>query len=372
MWSKRADTIVHERSPFNAEPSRSALAQNAITSIDTFYSRNHGPIPDIDPHAWRLTVGGLLDEELILALDDLKSRFDAVDVVATLQCAGNRREGLIDVRDIPREDPWGPCATSNARWRGARLADILTAAGVQRTPGLHVAFEAPDISELAAPVQPYGSSIPLSKALSEEVLLAWEMNGEELPRIHGRPVRVVVPGYIGARSVKWVTRITVRSAPSDNYFQSVAYRVLPPEFDPDTAGPGDGISLSSVALNCAILVPDDGAAVPVGPLTINGYAFAGDDRGVARVDVSVDDGHDWLQADLEPEHSPWSWSRWSITVHAAPGPLNVVARAWDTTGALQPESAAALWNPKGYVNNSWANVHLTVGAPTQSDDSAEH
>ena len=362
MWDKRKDTIVHEQSPFNAEPSPAALAENVITSVDTFYSRNHGPVPDIAAEQWRLTVDGLVGEQLSLTLSELKSRFTAIEVVATLQCAGNRREGLIAVRDIPGEDPWGPCATSNAQWRGARLGDVLAAAGVDRTQGRHVAFSAPDVSELASPAQPYGSSIPLSKAMAEEVLLAWEMNGEPLPRIHGGPVRVVVPGYIGARSVKWVTGITVQSNPSENYFQSVAYRVLPPEFDPDAAGPGEGISLSSVALNCAILVPDDGAEVPVGPLEIGGYAFAGDDRGVARVDVSIDDGDRWCQADLEPEEGRWSWRRWSITIDAAPGPLNVVARAWDTTGALQPESAAALWNPKGYVNNSWAEVHLSVSA----------
>lgn len=362
MWDKRSDTIVHERSPFNAEPSRSALAEHAITGFDTFYSRNHGPVPDIPAEAWRLTIDGLVDEYLNLSLDELKGNFGAHEVVATLQCAGNRREGLIDVRDIPGEDPWGPCATSNALWHGARLADVLAAAGVDPTDGLHVAFVAPDVSELASPVQSYGSSIPLSKAMSEEVLLAWEMNGEALPRIHGGPVRVVVPGYIGARSVKWVTGITVQSTPSANYFQSVAYRVLPPEFDPDTAGPGDGISLSSVALNCAILAPDDRAEVHAGPLTVSGYAFAGDDRGVARVDVSVDAGGSWVQADLEPEQSRWSWRRWSLLVNATPGSLRVVARAWDTTGALQPESAAALWNPKGYVNNSWAAVHLTVNA----------
>ncbi len=362
MWSKREDTIVHERSPFNAEPSRSALAENSITSVDTFYSRNHGPVPDIRADQWRLTVDGSVQEQLSLSLSELRSRFTAYEVVATLQCAGNRRDGLIEVRDIPGEDPWGPCATSNAQWRGARLADVLAAAGVDRTEGTHVAFSAPDVSELASPVQPYGSSIPVSKAMSEEVLLAWEMNGEPLPRIHGGPVRVLVPGYVGARSVKWVTGITVQSGPSENYFQSVAYRVLPPEFDPDTAGPGDGISLSSVALNCAILVPDDGADVAGGSLGISGYAFAGDDRGVARVDVSVDDGHSWGQADLEPEQTRWSWRRWSITVNATPGPLKVIARAWDTTGALQPESAAALWNPKGYVNNSWAVVHLGVSA----------
>ena len=222
------------------------------------------------------------------------------------------------------------------------------------------------MSELASPTQPYGGSIPLSKAMSEEVLLAWQMNGEPLPRIHGGPVRLLVPGYIGARSVKWVTAIAVQDVPSDNYFQAKSYKILPPGTDPDTIGPDDGISLSSVALTCDILSPDDGARVAPGPLAIRGYAFAGGDRGIARVDVSLDGGHTWRQAQLQPAVSRWAWQHWSVTVDVAPGPLQVTARAWDTIGATQPESAAALWNPKGYANNSWGRVQLDVTAPAKS------
>ena len=359
-WDKRADTIVHGESPYNAEPTPAALGAAAVTPTESFYSRNHGPIPDVAADRWRLRVDGRVTSPLDLGFDELTSRFDPHEVTATLQCAGNRRAGLLEVREIAGEDPWGPGATSTATWRGARLAEVLRAAGVEPGDGLHVAFSAPDESELASPTQPYGSSVPLSKALSEEVLLAWEMNGAPLPRVHGGPVRVVVPGYIGARSVKWVDGITVQDRPSDNYFQATAYRILPPDADPDAAGPGDGISLSSVALNCAILVPDDGASLAAGALTVRGYALAGDDRGVARVDVSLDGGESWRQADLDPELGPWAWRFWSLSADIRPGPLWILARAWDTTGALQPESAAALWNPKGYANNSWARVEARV------------
>ena len=196
--------------------------------------------------------------------------------------------------------------------------------------------------------------------MADEVLLAWQMNGEPLPPIHGGPVRLVVPGYIGARSVKWVTAVTVQDEPSDNYFQTKSYKILPPDTDPADAGPNDGIALVIVALNCDILCPDDGAQVTAGPLTIRGYAFAGDDRGVARVDVSVDGGRTWRQAKLEPVFSRWAWQHWALTADVSPGPLRVTARAWDTIGATQPESPAALWNPKGYANNSWAHVQLQL------------
>ena len=121
-----------------------------------------------------------------------------------------------------------------------RLSDILQAASIHRDDGLHVAFDAPDVAQEARPVQSFGGSIPLRKAMSEEVLLAWQMNGQPLPRAHGGPVRVVVPGYIGARSVKWVTAITVQPVPSQNYFQALDYRILPPEADPNTVGTGRG------------------------------------------------------------------------------------------------------------------------------------
>jgi sulfite oxidase len=360
MWDKRPDMTVRDELPFNAEPPATVLAGSEITALDAFYCRNHGPFPDIVPAQWRLTIGGMVDKPFTLTYDKLTTGFTAHSVVATLACAGNRRAELVEVRPIPGKDPWAHGAISTAQWRGARLADVLDAAGVHQDDGLHVAFNAPDVAQEATPVQSYGSSIPLSKAMSEEVLLAWQMNSGPLPRVHGGPVRVVVPGYIGARSVKWVTALSVQPHPSQNYFQALDYRILPPEADPDTAAPGEGISLSSLPLNCDILAPTDDAEICAGPLTITGWALAGDGRGIARVDVSLDEGRSWRQADLEPVTSQWAWRRWSLTVEAQPGPLTVTARAWDDTGVTQPESPASLWNPRGYGNNAWARVNVSV------------
>jgi sulfite oxidase len=360
MWGKRCDMTVRAGVPFNAEPPASVLAASAITGLDAFYCRNHGTIPDIAPERWRLTVDGLVDLPLRLTYGQLTGDFTAYSVVATLECAGNRRAELLDVRPIPGKEPWAHGAISTAEWRGARLADVLTAAGVDEREGLHVAFGAPDVAPEAVPVQSYGSSIPLSKAMSDEVLLAWEMNSEPLPRVHGGPVRVVVPGYVGARSVKWITAITVQSVPSQNYFQARDYRILPPDVDPDTAAPGQGIPLSSLPLNCDILVPDEGDEIPAGALTVRGWALAGDGRGIGRVDVSLDDGRTWRQAHLEAARSPWAWWPWSLTVETAPGPVSLLARAWDDTGVTQPESPAQVWNPRGYANNAWAHVNVLV------------
>ena len=359
MWGKREDMIVHETDPYNAEPLRAALAGRMLTPVEAFYSRNHGPIPAIDPQAWRLTVGGLVARPLELSLEDLKSRYGVRTLTATLQCAGNRRAGLIQVRDIPGEDPWGPGATSTAEWTGVSLAAVLESAGVQAGAS-HVAFTAPDVSQVADPPQPFGGSIGLDKALAAEVMLAWAMNRQPLPAAHGAPVRVVVPGYIGARSVKWVERLTVQDRPSDNYFQATAYRLLPADADPAAAGPGDGLSLGAVAVNADILRPDGRGILPAGPTEVTGYAYAGDDRGIARVDVSADGGRSWRQAGLDGQAGPWAWRHWRAVIDLPAGESEITARAWDTAAALQPESPEHLWNPNGYANNSWARLRVTA------------
>jgi len=169
-----------------------------------------------------------------------------------------------------------------------------------------------------------------------------------------------VPGSIGARSVKWVERITLADHPSDNYFQATAYRLLPAEADPAVAGPGDGLSLGAVAVNADILRPVDGAVLAAGAAEVTGYAFAGDDRGIARVDVSTDGARSWCQADLGEDPGPWAWRQWRAVIDIPAGPTEIIARAWDTSAAAQPESPVYLWNPKGYVNNSWARIQVTA------------
>ena len=280
------DLLVHEREPLNLETPRAVLGAASLTPADAFFVRDHGPVPDAGPD-WRLEVGGLVDAPLSLGLDELRDgRFARQEVTATLQCAGNRRAALLAVADIPGEAPWGPGATGTAVWGGVALADVLRAAGPQAPAG-HVAAVGADRAPEARPPQPFGASVPLRKALGDEVLLAWEMNGAPLPAAHGAPLRLVVPGWIGARSVKWLRRIVLRDRPFDGWFQDVAYRLLAPGQEP---GPGVGIALGEVALNADVLVPADGATVGPGPFEVRGYAHAGGDRTVARVDVSADGG----------------------------------------------------------------------------------
>ena len=170
------------------------------------------------------------------------------------------------------------------------------------------------------------------------------MNGEPLPPVHGAPLRVVVPGYIGARSVKWLERIEVRSRPWEGYFQHVAYRLLPED---GTPGPGAGMPLGLVALNADVLSPADGETVAAGPVEVRGYAFAGGERHVARVDVSLDGGASWSQAELLEDLGPWAWRHWRITVDLAPGEHEIVVRAWDSSAATQPEEGGGAVEPEG-------------------------
>ncbi len=344
--------IVHEQDPYNAEPESAALGEAALTPAGVFYVRSHGPVPKLDPADFRLRVGGLCERELELTLDDLRSGLlRRHEVVATLQCAGNRRAGLMAVRDIPGEAPWGAGATGTAAWGGVRLADVLAAA-LPRAEAAHVGFEGADRSEEADPPQLYGGSVPLEKARRGEVLLAFEMNGEPLPAAHGGPLRVVVPGYVGARSVKWLERIELRTAPWDGFFQDVVYRMLPPDGE---AAPGAGFPLGVLALNSDVLAPAHGATVPAGAVELRGYAFAGGERHVARVDVCVGGG-DWRQAELLEDLGRWAWRLWRLRVELPAGDHEVVARAWDSSAATQPEDPAGLWNPKGYCNNAQARI----------------
>jgi len=357
-YGKRADLIVHEREPFNAETSLAALAEGPVTATDAFYVRGHGAVPEVDPATWRLEVRGLVERELDLSLVTLREAFREREVTATLQCAGNRRAGLIAIRDIPGEAPWGPGATGTATWSGVALADVLALAG-PLDDAAHVGFEGADVSPEASPVQRFGGSVPLDKARRREVLLAWAMNGDPLPPVHGAPLRVVVPGYIGARSVKWLRSIEVRATPWEGYFQHVVYRLLPED---GTPGPGAGMPLGLAALNADVLSPANGATVAAGPVEVRGYAFAGGERYVARVDVSIDDAASWSQAELLDDLGPWAWRHWRTVVDLAPGEHEILVRAWDSSAATQPEDEAALWNPKGYVNNARPRIRVRAVA----------
>ena len=352
--------IVHSVQPYNAEPTPARLRENFWTGQEDFYVRCHGDVPMVDADAHRLAVTGRVATALTLSLHDLRRRFHERTVAAVMQCAGNRRADLRQVAAVTG-DPWGPGAIGNARWTGFALADVLRAAGAEDGPDLHVAFTALDEYEAGGERFRYGASIPMAKALAPDVLLATAMNGRTLAPEHGYPIRVVVPGYAGVRSPKWLAAVEVRDAPSTNPIQARDYKLLPPDIrSPDAIDWIRGETINEMPLNSAICEPAADAVLRPGPTRLRGWALASG-RPIRRVDVSIDGGASWRQADLEADPAaPASWTLWSLATDLSPGRHELVVRAWDGAGQTQPSRPDDVWNVKGYLSTAAHRVPVTV------------
>jgi hydroxyacylglutathione hydrolase len=357
---KHPGLVVWTEEPLNIETPLELLCELQVTPTELFFVRNHGPVPQVDPASYRLTIGGLVGEPLHLSMAELRERFEHTRQGATLTCAGNRRSELTAVAPIPGQVPWGPGATGNAIWGGVRLRDVLLAAGLDPSAG-HVAFTGLDRCEEEGERVEFGASIPLEKALGADVLLAYEMNGEPLPPAHGFPLRVVVPGYIGARSVKWLDSVTVQREPSTNYFEASTYRLYPSRVRTETSTREHGFPLREVPVTSAICRPLDGEILPGTTVRVRGYALTGGGRHIERVEVSLDRGETFVTAELLDSNGAGCWRLWQIDLDLGQGPCELVVRAWDSAASTQPESPAQIWNLKGYMNNAWHRVHFTMG-----------
>ncbi len=358
-FAKHPALVVRAESPFNAGPPLKLLHHTFVTPEELFFVRNHGTVPDVDPGRYRLNVTGMVKRSLSLSLDELREHYPKTALMATLQCAGNRRSEFTAIRPIPGEIPWDAGAVGTAVWSGAALRDVLSSAGVL-PEARHAAFLGLDEVEKEGKTFGFGGSIPLQKAMSEEVLLAYSMNDAPLPPLHGYPLRVVVPGYVGARSVKWLAQMTIQATPSTNHFQSHAYKIFPPQIRVEEADWAMGLTLGELPVNAVICQPADGESVPAGRLTVQGYALAGGGRRIDRVDLSADGGGTWMTAALLDESSPWTWRLWEAEPRVGPGPCHLVVRAWDSAAQTQPEDVGKIWNFKGYMNNAWHRVDVNV------------
>jgi len=359
LHRKHPDLRVLDEALFNAGPPPALLAESVVTPNELFFTRSHGTLPEIDPDAWRLGVGGLVAHSLTLSLNDLVSSHAHHTITTTLVCAGLRRDELLTVRPIPGELAWGLEPVSTGRFTGVRLRDVLIAAEVH-AEAAHVGLIGLDVVERKQRRFGFGGSIPLAKALHPEVLLAFEMNGEPLPPVHGGPVRLLVPGYVGARSVKWLGEIELRAEPSDNYFQAEAYRVQREANGVDARDVRAGAALAETPLNAAILSPEARSILAPGPLEVRGWAIGGDSAPPDRVEVSGDGGRTWISATLDAGAGAWAWVLWRASVVLDPGHQTLVARAWGLDGRCQPETLAEVWNVKGYANNAWHRVPVEV------------
>jgi sulfite oxidase len=351
------DLITRQASPFNAEPPLPALIEKWITPVNSFFVRSHGDVPTLDPNELTLTVDGLVDKPLALKVSELAERFPADSTTATLTCAGNRRAEFAAIKKVGGVQ-WDAGAIGNAEWQGVRLADVLKAAGV-KADAKHVWFEGRDQVTEKNVTFPFGGSIPIEKATATgatgATLLALRMNGQPLTPAHGFPLRTIVPGYIGARSVKWLHKITVADRPSPNHFVADVYKLVPEEN-------ADLIARTSpiyeFMLNSAICVPTPDTAVSGDRLTVKGFALTNGTTGrsVQKIEVSADGGQTWVGAKVTSPLRDYCWVLWSAEITLTEKSNSLVVRATDTSGETQPEQCP--WNYKGYQFNGWHKVAL--------------
>ncbi|QDU97304.1 molybdopterin-dependent oxidoreductase [Lignipirellula cremea] len=353
------DLIVHGQDPPNAEPALEHLLESWITPNKYFYVRSHAPSPKIDRKTFRLQVSGLVERELSLSADELADaeKFPQHEVTATMTCAGNRRAEYNAINKVGGVQ-WGAGAIGNAKWGGAALADLLKAAGVKEG-AKHVWFEGVDEISHNGGIIGFGGSIPLETALGQPqapALVAQTMNGEPLTADHGFPLRTVVPGFIGARSVKWLGKIVVSDRPSPNHYLATAYKLVQEGTDAEweSAEP-----LYRFPLNSVICSPAAGATVKPGEIEVAGYALpSGGPNTIERVEVATNDGRIFRPATLLDLSLPYCWRFWKATVPVTPRTKEIVVRAIDSAGNRQPRKMT--WNLKGYMNNSLYHSPLQV------------
>jgi DMSO/TMAO reductase YedYZ molybdopterin-dependent catalytic subunit len=332
----------------------------AFTPNDAFFVRYHlASIPRIDAAAWRLRVGGeAADQSFELTLDSLKRDFDAVEIAAVCQCSGNRR-GLSNPHVTGVE--WGYGAMGNARWKGARLKDVLARAGLKKD-ALEVVIEGADGPALDK-TPDFVKSLPVWKALDENTLLAYEMNGEPLPHWNGYPVRIVVPGWTATYWMKHVTSLRAVSRPYNGFWMEKAYRIPKGKFpivdrfiSQETES---NTPITEMVVNSLITNLQEDSLLSAGkPAEIRGIAWDGG-FGMRTVEVSVDGGDTWRPAQLGPDLGRFAWRQWTYTIAAPqPGYYTVMARATNKAGATQ--TFDLIFNPAGYHNNVVQRLKVQV------------
>jgi len=309
----------------------------------------HFDIPAIEPDSWQLEVGGNVGSPMTLSLDDIRSR-PARTVPVTMECAGNGRARL---EPRPLSQPWLVEAIGTAEWTGSPLAGVLEEAGIE--PGtVEIVFTGADRGVQGEVEHDYARSLPLDEAVRPEVLLAYEMNGRPLEPQHGFPLRLIVPGWYGMTSVKWLTRIDAVTEPFRGYQQSESYRYQQGEEDP-----GEHVTRIRVrALMIPPGIPDFFTRrrfVDPGAVSLRGRAWCGT-APVDRVEVGVDGS--WEDAKLDEPVGEWAWRGWVFHWDATPGEHILTCRATDADGTVQPVRPP--WNQQGMGNNLVQEVAVTV------------
>jgi DMSO/TMAO reductase YedYZ molybdopterin-dependent catalytic subunit len=339
--------VLTER-PLTANATAEHL-NDAVTPANRLFIRNNLLTPDLQAAGHTLTVKGLVEKERTFTFDELKSASPPATMQGMLECAGSGRTSFFPV---PKGTPWNPSGGYGCpKWTGARLRDILKAAGVKKE-AVHVAFFGADFGELPT-AKPVVRSIPMKKALEPNTLIAWAINGEPLPKVHGFPLRAIVPGWVGSASIKWLVGIEVLDAPFKGTYMDDSYRVPAHPVAPGDKMPKETLSTEAWVVKSVITSPAPGAKFKLGDsIAVAGKAWAGENN-IMKVEISLDEGVTWKQAALAKPGDKYAWRMFTVTLKPKrQGYLTVLARATDSKGNVQP--IASNWNPLGYF---WNGIH---------------
>jgi DMSO/TMAO reductase YedYZ molybdopterin-dependent catalytic subunit len=329
-----------------------ALLDSFITPIEHFYVRSHMPIPTVDAASFALKIGGEVNAAMSVSLDELK-KMPAVTVTTTLECAGNGR-GFFEPAVAGIQ--WQKGAVGTARFTGVRMSEILKKAGV-KTGALNVEMHAADRPPGTMPA--FVRQVPMAKAMHADTILAWDMNGQPIPQVHGAPLRAIIPGWEGAYSVKWVNQLNVLAKDSDSFWFVSGYRYPNRRVAPGAAVDAKDMEpLKGLAVKSLITTPANGASVAAGKIPVAGFAWAGENE-ITKVDVSTDNGVTWQAARLTGERAPFAWRRFEYEFAATkPQSYLILSRATDAKGNVQP--AVSQWNTSGYLWNQYDSVRVEI------------
>jgi len=349
--------------PLVAETPESLLDDDT-TPTNKFFIRNNGQMPDEvkDPDKWEITIDGEVDKPLKITLGELKSRFPAVTRRMVLECGGNGRSFF---NPEARGNQWTNGGAGCAEWTGVQLSEVLKAAGVKSSAVFTGHYGAdPHLSGEAGRAA-ISRGVPIKKAMEDGNLIVWAMNGAPLPNIHGAPVRLVIGGWPGSVSSKWLNRIWVRDKPHDGQgMGGTSYRVaINPMIPGGKADPANFRDLESMPVRSIITSPANGTKLAAGTreLKLRGAAWAGDNT-VKRVDLSTDFGATWQTVnDLQQPKNRYDWQRWTATLKLpSNGYFEIWSRATDSNDIMQPH-VAGNWNPQGYGGNPMHRIAILVG-----------
>lgn len=368
LAEKSPDMIHVLQFPYNGEPPRDRLVSKEITANPDFFVRNHGGIPEIDPAQYTLDIGGLVNNPRRLTLADLQneSLFPRQTNVVSLQCSGTRR--IEQIHEYPGDGdelinaPWGEGAIGTARWTGVSLKKVIKYCGGLKDGAMHLELFGADTYFKKGKVYNYVVSVPWRKVKVNEVLLAWEMNGEPLPKIHGFPLRAVCFGYIGARSAKWLYEIRAIAEPTEAPVQRKEYLYYTPQVGKQNAKYSNGFSIQDMPVSSAIMSPVNMQhVIHEGKVRLKGWAYSGGGRFPIRVEVSGDGGSIWYEVPWENMSTKYyyAWRLWEMDLPVdAEGWLEFLVRTWDNALNTQPTFVRSAWNWDLHVTSSCHRIKI--------------